>query len=617
MFIRQRKSSDTDESYASEDIEELLEELALDEEEKLNTADNSLENIQWNDFDSRQQSFPFTGKSGLLLDLPSDISPGEVFSIFLNETVISLLVTETNKYAEQKLLEHKTTGHAGQNKWNLTTSEEIKKFIGLMIWMGLVQAPLKKCWSTDRFEELLSNLHFANNETIVKNNRLGKVLPLVDLLTVNYQKVFSPGKEIVVDETMVPWRGRLVFRHYIPTKSHKYGVKLFKLCSTEGYTWSSEIYSGRDTSGKRKVGIAESVSTELADKLLNEECTLFVDNFYTSYELALKFLNSKTHVVGTVRCNKKNMPSFVMSYPLKRGEMVAREDPNGIVVLKWRDVRDVRILSTKHPPIMTPSSNSTYRGRPTKMKPLAIREYNIAESPVSEEEINEFDDKMQHKAATIRHRMRELIYFQEKIGKLQIDMYIRQDMLKKQEDEAKQRAENLAQAERNLEIREEELRKSLGADFSGFRCFGRLQTLVDPLLTLFKTTAITNKILQTSTETSVIGLSKKECQQKSGYYRKEQARRKKPVLRDSNPPYFRNKKAGTLVNFHNEEVQTDCNCTCSQNLQISRFNPLEPLEVGSEAEKEEFVPKATILTPTTDISRRIIRSQYGKQEISS
>ncbi|XP_017795068.1 PREDICTED: piggyBac transposable element-derived protein 4-like [Habropoda laboriosa] len=338
--ISSSSSSDTDESYASEDIEELLEELALDEEEKLNTADNSLENI-------RQQSFPFTGKSGLLLDLPSGISPGEVLSLFLNETVISLLVTETNRYAEQKLLEHKTTGHAGQNKWNLTTSEEIKKFIGLMIWMGLVQTPLKKCWSTDpvynfslprstmsrnRFEELLSNLHFANNETIVQNNKLGKVLPLVDILMVNYQKVFSPGKDIVVDETMVPWRGRLVFRQYIPTKSHKYGVKLFKLCSTEGYTWSSKIYSGRDTSGKRKVGIAESVCTELADKLLNEGRTLFVDNFYTSYELALKFLNSKTHVVGTVRRNKKKKPSCVM-YPLKRGEMVAREDPNGIVVL--------------------------------------------------------------------------------------------------------------------------------------------------------------------------------------------------------------------------------------------------------------------------------------------
>lgn len=105
--------------------------------------------------------------------------------------------------------------------------------------------------SRNRFELLLANLHFANNETIEQNSRLGKVLPLVNILTDNYQKVFSPGQDIVVDETMVPWRGRLVFRQYIPTKSHKYGIKLFKLCSTEGYTWSSKIYSGRDISGKR------------------------------------------------------------------------------------------------------------------------------------------------------------------------------------------------------------------------------------------------------------------------------------------------------------------------------------------------------------------------------
>lgn len=42
-----------------------------------------------------------------------------------------------------------------------------------------------------------------------------------------------------------------------------------------------------------------------------------------------------------------------MSYLLKRDEMIAREDYNGIVVLKWRDVLEFRILSTKHAPITT------------------------------------------------------------------------------------------------------------------------------------------------------------------------------------------------------------------------------------------------------------------------
>ena len=67
------------------------------------------------------------------------------------------------------------------------------------------------------------------------------------------------------------------------------------------------------------------------------------------------------------------MPRFVMWYPLKRGEMIAREDDNGIVVLKWRNVRDIRMLSTKHAPIMTSSSDSTHRGRPptTPTEPLS------------------------------------------------------------------------------------------------------------------------------------------------------------------------------------------------------------------------------------------------------
>ncbi|CAK9796923.1 PiggyBac transposable element-derived protein 4 [Anthophora quadrimaculata] len=404
-------SSSSEESYASEDLDDMLEELAINEEEELNSTTDSLDNIQWNEFANRQHSFSFTGIGGLLMDLPSNISASKVFSLFLDEKVISLLVTETNRYAEQKLHQRETAEHARLNRWKPTTSEEMIKFIGLMIWMGLVQTPLVKCWSTDpiynfplprskmprnRFELLLTNLHFANNETMEEGSRLGKVLPLLNLLTDNYQKVFSPGEDIVVDETMVPWRGRLIFRQFIPTKSHKYGIKVFKLCSTEGYTWSAKVYSGRDTSGKKQVGIAENVCIELADKLINEGRTLFVDNFYTSYELAAKFLQFKTHVIGTVRYNKKFMPRFVMSYPLKRGQMIAREDDNGIVVLKWRDVRDVRILSTKHAPVMASNSDSTHRGRPPKQKPLAVLAYNNGKIGIDR------SDQMVSYATTIR-----------------------------------------------------------------------------------------------------------------------------------------------------------------------------------------------------------------------
>ena len=53
------------------------------------------------------------------------------------------------------------------------------------------------------------------------------------------------------------------------------------------------------------VGLAEQVCEQLSTNPLNEGRTLYVDSFYTNYNLAHKFLQKKTHVVGTVRSGKK------------------------------------------------------------------------------------------------------------------------------------------------------------------------------------------------------------------------------------------------------------------------------------------------------------------------
>ncbi|CAH2002927.1 unnamed protein product [Acanthoscelides obtectus] len=40
--------------------------------------------------------------------------------------------------------------------------------------------------------------------------------------------------------------GRLILKQYIPQKTHKYGIKLFKLCCDNGYTWNLKIYAGKE-----------------------------------------------------------------------------------------------------------------------------------------------------------------------------------------------------------------------------------------------------------------------------------------------------------------------------------------------------------------------------------
>lgn len=168
-----------------------------------------------------------------------------------------------------------TTDHSldWRTRSKFTISEEITIFIALMmIWMSLVQTVLIRCWSTDliynfpfscsrmspnRFELLLTNLHFVTTKNIEH-----RIVDLEEFYhsytywqdnTDNYQKVFSSDQDIVIDETMILWRRWLVFRQYIPTKLCKYQIKLFKLCSTEGYIWSAKVYAEWNTSEKRKV----------------------------------------------------------------------------------------------------------------------------------------------------------------------------------------------------------------------------------------------------------------------------------------------------------------------------------------------------------------------------
>ena len=56
--------------------------------------------------------------------------------LFFGKELINLIVTKTNIYAEQKIQRSQTSGHNLLNKWHPTNSEEIRKFFGLLMWMG-------------------------------------------------------------------------------------------------------------------------------------------------------------------------------------------------------------------------------------------------------------------------------------------------------------------------------------------------------------------------------------------------------------------------------------------------------------------------------------------------
>ena len=99
---------------------------------------------------------------------------------------------------------------------------------------------------------------------------------------------------VCVDESLVPFRGCLIFRQYIPLKAHKYGVKIFKLCSAAGYIYNMKIYCGKEQD--KMECVPTKVVMTLADKLLDSGRTIVTDNYYTSVDLVNKLLDRKTHL---------------------------------------------------------------------------------------------------------------------------------------------------------------------------------------------------------------------------------------------------------------------------------------------------------------------------------
>ncbi|KAL6421600.1 hypothetical protein ACFW04_014221 [Cataglyphis niger] len=204
-----------------------------------------------------------------------------------------------------------TEAIVSSDQWHETNCNEIKRFFGLIIWMGLVNP----------------------------NNRLSKIIHIIDHLNNNFKK-YNSDEMLCVDESLVPFRGRIVFRQYF----------FLNYVVGPGYTYSFQIYTDKDENVNRISGdkSSEIVMMSFCKDILGKSDTICTDNWYTSVDLAEKLITMHIHLVDTLRKNRRGNPKQVVSQKLKRGVVIARENENDITVLKWKDKRDVLILFTKH-----------------------------------------------------------------------------------------------------------------------------------------------------------------------------------------------------------------------------------------------------------------------------
>ncbi|XP_035204575.1 U3 small nucleolar RNA-associated protein 14 homolog A-like, partial [Stegodyphus dumicola] len=135
------------------------------------------------------------------------------------------LTIETNRYASQILeLRPDIRGkRKHETDWTAVTSDELQKIFGLVLLTGHVEKDsIRDYWSTD---DLIDTPIFCKT---VENSKV-----FYHLKTAN-KLIYSPAEELAIDEIIVKFKGRVIFRQHIPKKRKQWSITLYKIADKEG-----------------------------------------------------------------------------------------------------------------------------------------------------------------------------------------------------------------------------------------------------------------------------------------------------------------------------------------------------------------------------------------------
>ena len=322
------------------------------------------------------------------------LTPISIFFLFFDGEFWGKLARQTNVYATSEKFQNvhwKRRLRIGHHRpWTNATAGIMQQFVGLLITMGLNPKPrFDLYWSTepiwqmpffpsvmsaDRFKDILKFLHVVDNRAHTdpssRQDPLWKIRPFLDSLLSKFKKLYYPGLQLSLDEATCPFKGRVKFRVYNPKKPNKWGIKIYQLCdSATGYYCNFKIAAGEPST-------TYDLVFNIMRDYLGRGHELYMDRYYTSVRLFQDLYLQKTVAVGTCMTNRRGLPKDLIKRKLAKGDVAASRH-GSILALKWRDKREVFMLSTKHVPTMDVVVKETsYKTSVVKQKPTVVQNYN-------------------------------------------------------------------------------------------------------------------------------------------------------------------------------------------------------------------------------------------------
>ena len=161
----------------------------------------------------------------------------------------------------------------------------------------------------NRFKFFIHSIRLDNyrgRAASLQNDRLVAISEVWNKLASNLRRFYVPEDTLTVDEQLASYRGTIPGRTCISSKPRKYGVKIFWLCEAKSsFPLNANIYVGK---------VFYKVHRNLGKDVVLELCQttqwIWVGcwDSQTSYSLAVALTKVNLTLLGTIRCNRKEIP---------------------------------------------------------------------------------------------------------------------------------------------------------------------------------------------------------------------------------------------------------------------------------------------------------------------
>ena len=147
----------------------------------------------------------------------------------------------------------------------------------------------------------MSNLQVSDSTLDIPHNhplhdKLFKVRPFLDMMDKNFKRSYKCGRDLSFDEGCCPFKGRLKFKCYNPSKPNKWHIKIFEVSDVRmGNVVGLDIYTGKGSNECPKIAKTLDPDCTQTTKIvvgLMQNCNLlgkghhvYLDNYYCSPEL--------------------------------------------------------------------------------------------------------------------------------------------------------------------------------------------------------------------------------------------------------------------------------------------------------------------------------------------